>query len=94
MSDESVKCLKLEMSEINPEALFADGLDDAIVGYAHRCGTQALVVYDYNRCVDVLMRDNGMSGSEAEEWMGFNVVGAYLGPNTPLFFTSIEDIEG
>lgn len=75
----------------NPEALFADGFDDAIVGVARRCGQPTLVVYDYERGVDVLMKRDGMTYEEAVEWMEFNVVGTWIGEHTPIWLVRPPD---
>ena len=61
-------------------ALTADGFDKAIIGVT----TQGLVVYDYNKCVEVLMKE-GMEEDEAVEHLDFNVVGSYMGEGTPIF---------
>jgi hypothetical protein len=68
----------------NPEALFADEFDAAILGIGRRCGQPSIVVYSYSKCVEVLMED-GMSYVDAVEWMDFNVVGAWMGPHTPMW---------
>ena len=75
------------LREVNPEALFADGFDRALVGVAHRCGTSHLALYDRDICIDVLVTEDGMSHEEAEEYFSFNVEGAWVGENTPLFAT-------
>jgi len=61
-------------------ALTADGFDEAIIGVT----TKGLVVYDYDKCVEVLMKE-GMEEIEAVEHLEFNVVGAYMGEGTPIF---------
>jgi hypothetical protein len=79
-----------EMIQVNesvqvPEgALLADGYDNAIVGYTEIDGNMR-VVYRYDLCVAILTIENQWSEDEAIEWMDFNVVSAYVGPNTPLF---------
>jgi hypothetical protein len=73
------------LGEINPEALVADGYDEAIIGTVRRFSDGPLVLYDYNQCLAILMRDQGMSCEEAEEWMEFNVLGAWVGPGTPCY---------
>jgi hypothetical protein len=73
-----------ELAELDPDLLFADGFDEAILGVAERCGSPLVVVYDYDKCVESLMKD-GMNEDEADEWMGFNVTGAYVGERTPWF---------
>ena len=83
----SVKTLdgKDIISDINPEALFADGFDEAIVGY----DANFTVVYDYSKCMKVLMKRDGMTEHEAHEFMEFNVVSAFVGEFTPLFINKI-----
>ena len=78
------------LSEENPDALFADGLDEALVGVARRCGQPTLAVYDYEKCVEVFMSREGMSHEDAIEWMEFNVVGAWLGEGTPIWLCRPE----
>lgn len=73
------------LAEDNPEALLADGFDDALVGIARRCGQPTLAVYDYGLGIKVLMDRDGMSYEEAVEWMEFNVVGAWFGEHTPIW---------
>ena len=74
------------ISDINSEALFADGFDDAIVGYD---AVAFRVVYDYDKCSDILMKRDGMTEHEAHEFMEFNVVSAFVGEFTPLFINKI-----
>jgi hypothetical protein len=40
-------------------------------------------VYSYDKCVEVLERD--MDYEDAVEYMEFNVTGAYVGEQTPVF---------
>ncbi len=61
--------------------------EDAIIGY-DACGYR--VVYDYDKCLKVLMEaDDRLSYPEAHEFMEFNVVGAYVGDFTPIFVHSL-----
>jgi len=65
----------------NPEALLADGFNDAIIGMdIHGC-----VVYDYDKCIRILMENDSMSNIDAIEFMDYNVTGAYVGEYTPVF---------
>jgi hypothetical protein len=69
----------------NPDALLADGFEDAIIGVAERCSHPTLVVYDAEKCLDILVERDGMDPSEALEFFSFNTTGAWVGENTPLF---------
>lgn len=64
-----------------------DGFDDAIVGSVERCGSPGpLVCYDYDLMVGVLVERDEMEHEDAEEYLDFNVVGAYVGEGTPFVF--------
>ena len=73
------------IGEYNDEALTADGFDEAIIGVAERCSQPTLVVYDAEKCVEILQRDSEMTEEEAHEFFQFNTLGAWVGENTPLF---------
>ena len=78
---------KEHIADINSEALFADGFDDAIVGYD---AVGFRVVYDYDKCSDILMKRDGMTEHEAHEYMEFNVVSAHVGDFTPIFIHRLD----
>ena len=75
--------------------LKADGFDDAVLGVATRCAHGDVVVYDYEKCAEVLVERDGMSYEEAIEFLDFNVVGAYVGEGTPFFLhrMTMEEID-
>ena len=78
-----------EVAEVNFEALFADGFDDAVIGV----DTYGRVVYDYDKCVDILMEeDDDLEYIDAIEYMDYNVTGAYVGEYTPIFIRKIENL--
>lgn len=74
----------VEMTD-DEELLFADGFDEALLGVATRCGQPPLVVYDRQKCIDLLISRDGMSEEEAEEYFSFNTEGAWVGDRTPIF---------
>ena len=49
------------------EILIPDGFEDAFVGVVEACGMQERAVFSRDRCIDILMRDCGMSHLEAVE---------------------------
>lgn len=76
-----------EHNEISDEfegALLADGFEEALVGFGYRF-SHPVAIYDYNRCIEVLMNRDGMTDEEAIEFFDFNVSGAYVGDSTPVF---------
>ena len=74
-----------EIADINPEAMLADGFDEAVLGMCIQFGTAPLVAYDYEKCIKILMDRDKMTKTEAIDFMEFNVIGAYVGLNTPVF---------
>lgn len=66
----------------DPAMLFFDDFDDAIIGYAERDG-DPVAVYCAMRIVEVLCAQ-GWIRSEAWEHLGNNVMGAWMGPRTPI----------
>jgi hypothetical protein len=71
-------------------ALLADGFEEALIGFGQRCGQPLLAVYDYTKMVEVLMFRDGMSYDDACEYIDYNVVGAWVGEQTPLILTPIS----
>jgi hypothetical protein len=79
------------ISQVDESALFIDGQDDAIVGIGERCGQPTMVVYDRN-LLHAGFVAQGMTEEEASEWIDYNIAGAWIGPNTPLLLTKLEDM--
>lgn len=71
---------------ISDDAQVADGYDDAFLGFVtFDGGSRSVAVYDYAGCVDVLTGQGDMDEDEAEEFLNFNVTGAYNGEMTPAY---------
>lgn len=79
-----------ELAELSPDSLTADGFEDAIIGVTVNHHHPMVVVYDYRKCVEILMRRDGMTDEEAVEYLDFNTLGAYVGKFGPLFVDPIE----
>ena len=78
--------LKIEdIAEINPEAMMADGFDDAVLGMCIQFGGEPVVAYDYNKCIEILKERDGMDRTEAIDYLEFNVLGSYVGLHTRVF---------
>jgi len=73
--------LKEAIAEHNPEAMFADGHDHAIMGYT----IDGRVVYSIYEIIGGLMNRDGMTEEEAQEFFDFNIAGAYYGEYTPIY---------
>ena len=82
---EKTKLTIEEIAEINPEAMMADGFDDAVLGMCVQFGDSPVVAYDYNKCVEILQSRDKMTRTEAIDYLEFNVLGSYVGLHTPVF---------
>jgi hypothetical protein len=71
------------LADDNPDALFMDGLDDAIVGVGCQYTKPTLVVYDANLIVEALVAQ-GMNEEDAAEYAVFNIFSAWVGEHTPI----------
>lgn len=76
--------LRSILADDNPDMLFADGLDDALIGIAESCGRPTVAAYSVNKIIKILV-SQGMTRTDAREYFSFNIAGAYVGPNTPVF---------
>ena len=75
-----------ELAELDPEILLADGFEDAVIGYV-TIFNKTVALYDRDKCLDILMKRDGMTYDESEEFFDFNVTGAWVGELTPAFAT-------
>lgn len=77
--------MKIDVLDLNPIALKADGFDEAIVGTT----MDGLLVYNYCECVQILMKE-GEQEIDAIEHLEYNVVNSYVGEGTPIFIKKSE----
>jgi hypothetical protein len=81
------------LGELNPEALTADGLDGALIGYVERFGMPPIALYDREKVIRIFMSE-GSTREDAEEHFSFNVIGGWVGEGTPAFATIIKEERG
>lgn len=76
---------------MNPDAIYFDGLDDAIVGWAMQQTGTALACYSLTDIVRILTTEpEGMSEEDALDYFGFNIQGLYVGENTPIILYPLD----
>ncbi len=68
--------------------------EDAIIGIAHRFGTEPIVAYDYDKVLELLTERFKEERSpdphmDAVEWFDFNIIGTWVGDKTPIFIQTI-----
>lgn len=76
----------IELYADTDDILFADGLDDAIIGFA---ANEWKVIYSRNKCIDIIASED-MSTEDALEYLEYNTFNAYVGDKTPIW---VEDLE-
>ena len=70
-------------------------LDEAIIGQALMwAGNERMevLIYSGEKVLGVLIKRDGMTHEEAQEFVDFNIEGAYIGPDTPLLMWPLEDL--
>ena len=70
---------------------FFDGVDSAIIGVTTGMQARDLVVYSRSKIVEHFISE-GMSEEEAEEWVSFNVEGAYM-EGIPIVMAEVSDAD-
>ena len=80
----------LEAKEKFPEMVFFDGLDDAFVGICRIPGEDYVACYSYLKIKRLMVRD-GMADEDADEYIEYNILGAYVGSGTPLVIEGLEE---
>lgn len=71
------------------QILLADGFEDAFIGIGRRFG-KPVAVYDRLKCVEQIAKE--MPQEDADEYFSFNVEGAFVGEQTPIFMESGDTV--
>lgn len=63
--------------------------DNSIIGYT----TDDRVVYDYDKMIEELMQDEGITESEAIDWIDFNTIRSipYAGEYSPIVMYAVGE---
>ena len=89
---------KESLAEVNEDAILFDGYEGALVGYSIRFGREPIAIYDYDRCLDILMTpgegdfEEGMSYEDAMDWFCYNTLGCWAGDHTPAFLKRFDSL--
>ena len=88
------------------EMLLADGFEEAFIGVGRQFSNLPVAIYDYNKCIRILVdqfqedesevvNEDGDRDlyTEAVEYMEFNVTGSWVGERTPIFMHLFGDHE-
>lgn len=81
-----INTIREDLTEIYEELLFADGFDGAIIGVS----SDSRVVYDIKKMINILIEEHNMSEQEADEYLSFNTLFAWVGDSTPIYVDSVQ----
>lgn len=73
------------LAHVNPNAVVANGLEEAYVGYIRRANRPTVAVYDYVSCINVLMRDEDFTRRQAVKFMEEFILEHDAGESSPAF---------
>lgn len=68
-------------SNLDDEAIIYNEYDEALIGI----DSKGRATYDINKCIEILVKRDGMDYEEATEYFWFNTEGAHFGDMTPIF---------
>lgn len=96
------KSIREKIAEYNPDALLIDGykeiedFDEAIIGIGGQHGSKSVVIYSKEACINILAKIFSQEDDcedpylDAIEYFDYNIGGAYVGENTPIFLEEIN----
>jgi len=81
---------RAELKDQYPELLVLDPeyFDEAILGVIHDFNRTA-VCYSESKIIELLMKEDGMDYDEAIEYYQFNILGAWMGEDTPMYLEAL-----
>jgi hypothetical protein len=59
-----------------------DGLDDALIGIGSQYTNPPTAIYSHTKIIETLIKQ-GMTPEEAIEYTDYNIIGAWIGEQTP-----------
>ncbi len=81
------KIIELYGDHTDEGLLFADGLDDAIIGI---CPDTLRVVYSRTKVIEIFIKDDLMTEEDAIEHAEYNTFSAYVGEYTPIWIDDLN----
>ena len=79
------------LAEHDETALLMDNLDEAFIGFSRRINEPLLAVYSWEKIIETLVVRDGMSYDEAIEYADFNILGAWVGEQTPIIVMPMDE---
>ena len=79
------------LAERDETVLLMDNLDEAFIGFSRRINEPLLAVYSWEKIIETLVVRDGMSYDEAIEYADFNILGAWVGEQTPIIVMPMDE---
>lgn len=76
--------MRKRIEEYPDGAVLIDGFDEAIIGISEEFGSEQRIVYDKSKVLEILTQQ-GMTEEEAIEYYEYNILGAYISDQNPIF---------
>lgn len=70
------------------EILRIEGFDNAVIGWTDSWvndNRPVRLIYDAEEVVEIIVNQHGITEEEAWKYYSFNIIGRYMGENTPIF---------
>ena len=71
----------------NPEAIFLDGFEEALIGCICNASHSAVAAYDTTKILNILMEQHHMPPPEAVVYFDKKIHSRSIGPHAPLFLS-------
>ena len=78
------------LEDIGEQALLMDGFEHAIIGFSQRINEPLLAVYNHDLMIQTLMKRDNMTYDEADEYIQYNCIGAWVGEQTHIIVKPIN----
>ena len=78
------------LEDIGEQVLLMDGFEHAIIGFSQRINEPLLAVYNHDLMIQTLMKRDNMTYDEADEYIQYNCIGAWVGEQTPIIVKPIN----
>lgn len=89
MTDKELRefIINSDLIDTEDEVILPNGYADAFIGISDLSPKKA--VYDKNKMVEIVMKEDGCTQIEAIEWLEFNTWNSYVGESTPIYVNTI-----
>lgn len=67
-----------------------NGFEGALVGFCRRPTQPIIAVYDGEKIATILQERDGMTEEEAIEYISYNILGLWLGEDTPAVYFQVD----